>query len=108
MEKPFTAVLLLSVILIVCIITPLNFKKEKINTQIHIQTIYEADELAWQIQTFKKIDASVLPSPTIQFQCYNDTMELISTLSNAEVYDFSEYFCVIFEYNGEKRGVHIE
>ena len=108
MGKALDVLLLLLAIISLCVIMPLNFEKQKVALQQQTQYAYEADQLAWEIQTFHKIDSSVLPSPTMSFRCYDDSMEIVDILSEKESYDFSIYFCVVFEYHGERRGVYIE
>ena len=95
---------LLVILLLFCAFYPLNFKQEQIEFLKKTQTAYEADYLAWEIKTYKKIDSSVLPSQSIQFYCYDEDMELEIILTSADNLDFSPYFCVIFTH-GTKEGI---
>lgn len=108
MNKAFDVILLLSAFLVLCVVTPVMFQRQAYHTLQQSNDAYLADKLAWEIQTYQKIDASVLPSSTMKFICYNHHMEQVAVLSGESSYDFTPYFCVIFNYHSEKRGVHIE
>lgn len=96
-----------SVILLLLLI-PIQFYRDYHDFIRQKQCAYEADYLAWEIQAFKKIDSAVLPSVAIEFYCYDKNFEMVNTLTSADDLDFASYFCVIFQYNDEKRGIYIE
>lgn len=108
MHKNIDILLLLSAAVLVCIILPLRCAQRRTAFLKEKQAAYEADYLAWEIQTFQAIDCSVLPSAALEFYCYNEDMEQTAILYASDTLDFTPYFCVIFTHQGEKRGVFLE
>lgn len=108
MNKNIDVVLLLSAAVLVCIILPLRCTQRRTEFLKEKQAAYEADYLAWEIQTFHRIDSTVLPSAALEFYCYNENMEQTAVLDSSNALDFTPYFCVIFTHQGEKRGVLLE
>lgn len=104
MHKNIDALLLLLAAVFLCAVLPLRCVNRHVVFLEQRQHAYEADYLAWEIRTFQRIDSSVLPPAAIRFYCYDRNLEQAAVLSSADDLDFSTYFCVIFTYNGEKRG----
>lgn len=108
MNKYIDALFVTVSVIVLLLLIPIQFYGEHYGLVRQKQYAYEADYLAWEIQTFKKIDSSILPSAAIEFYCYNKDLELVETLTPDDNLDFTPYFCVIFQYNNEKRGAYIE
>jgi len=111
MSTKIESFFLIVVILLLCIITPLQMKQSRTEFIMQNALEYEADHFAWELQTYKQIDVPLLPDKTMEFYCYNDRMELVDIISASTTIgplDFNPYFCVIFEYKGIKKGVCLE
>jgi len=108
MIKSFDAVFLYLAIIVLVIAIPLKLRGQYQDARLNSQQEYELDYLAWEIQTFHKIDVSVLPTRELTFYCYNDEMELEAVFTPRTTLDFRGYHAVVFEYNGRRKGVCLE
>lgn len=108
MTKVLESLFLLFVSAILCVVLPMALRRGETNLVRQTQAAYEADYLAWEIRTYRVLDASVLPSGGIMFYCYDRNMEQAAILTAGDILDFNPYYCVIFIYEGKKEGVCLE